>query len=72
MKEGKKETFSEKVISKWLLQILLALEHLHFNKSTHQVLSPNNIFLTPLGNLKLNEFYFLNSIAATKEIKKSK
>jgi len=50
----------------------LALEHLHYHKSTHQVLSPNNIFLTPLGNLKLNEYYFLNAITATKDIRKQK
>jgi hypothetical protein len=52
------------------LQILLALEHLHFSKLTHQFLNPNHIYLTPLGNLKLNEFYVLNSIACSKEISK--
>lgn len=69
---SKKQPFSEKVISKWLLQVLLALEHLHHNKLTHQLLNPQNIFLTPLGNLKLNEYYLLNSISTSREMKKSK
>ena len=34
---------------------------------TQQFLNPFGIYLTPLGNLKLNQFYVLNSIACHKE-----
>lgn len=66
MKKTGKELMNEKIIAKWLLQILLALEHLHFSKLTHQQLNPSNIYLTPLGNLKINEFYMLNAITCPK------
>lgn len=52
----KKNYFSENVVSKWLLQLLLALEYLHNKKIMHRDIKPENVFLTSQGNLKLGSF----------------
>lgn len=52
----KKSYISEKMVSKWLLQILLAIQYLHNKKIMHRDIRPENIFLTSLGNVKLGSF----------------
>lgn len=52
----KRTYFSEEQVSKWLLQLLLAIEYLHNSKILHRDIRPQNIFLTTRGNLKLGSF----------------
>ncbi len=40
----------------WLLQVLLAVEHLHTRGIIHRAIVPHNLFLNRVGDLKLGHF----------------
>lgn len=65
-------SFSEQQIRQWIVQLALALCHVHGKLIMHRELKPNNVFLTDKGAAKLGDFSLVKmlspdaSIAVTK------
>ena len=53
---GTKRPFTEKEIMHWVVQIMLALKHVHDRKILHRDIKAQNIFLTKEGTIKLGDF----------------
>lgn len=51
-----KAKFLEKTILNWLLQMLMALEHIHRSQIVHRDIKSSNIFLTSCGSIKIGDF----------------
>ena len=47
---------SEEIITNFVVQISLALKHVHDRKGIHKDIKPANIFLTKGGMIKLGDF----------------
>ncbi|CAH8660268.1 unnamed protein product [Schistosoma haematobium] len=65
--KSKGERISEKIIGKWLVQIILATVYIHKNKILHRDLKTSNIFLKN-GNIKVGDFGISRSLATTEEL----
>ncbi|CAH8619617.1 unnamed protein product [Schistosoma intercalatum] len=65
--KSKGERISEKIIGKWLVQIILATVYMHKNKILHRDLKTSNIFLKN-GNIKVGDFGISRSLATTEEL----
>ena len=68
----KKSPFTEKEIINYLIQISLALNHIHKKKIIHRDLKSGNIFLTKGGLVKLGDFGISKGFKNTWEKAKSK
>ena len=68
----KKSPFTEKEIINYLIQICLALNHIHKKKIIHRDLKSGNIFLTKGGLVKLGDFGISKGFKNTWEKAKSK
>jgi serine/threonine protein kinase len=53
---ARKDYLSERLILGWLLQMLMALDHVHSNKIIHRGIELGNMFLTSRGDVKLGSF----------------
>ena len=51
----------------WVVQISLALKHVHDRKGIHKDIKPGNIFLTNGGMIKLGDFGVSGLLSGTKE-----
>jgi len=58
-------TFSEREIMFILVQLALALQHIHARNILHRDLKPLNIFLTKLGVVKLGDFGIAKVLGST-------
>ncbi|KAK4475848.1 hypothetical protein MN116_001098 [Schistosoma mekongi] len=65
--KSKGERVSEKLIGKWLVQLLLATVYMHKSKILHRDLKTSNIFLKN-GNIKVGDFGISRSMATTEEL----
>ncbi|CAH8658158.1 unnamed protein product [Schistosoma rodhaini] len=65
--KSKGERISEKIIGKWLVQLILATVYMHKNKILHRDLKTSNIFLKN-GNIKIGDFGISRSLATTEEL----
>ncbi|XP_048036203.1 serine/threonine-protein kinase Nek2-like [Megalobrama amblycephala] len=54
--QGLNGFFEEQQILDWLVQICLALQHLHENNVLHRDIKPQNVFLTKDGYINLGDF----------------
>ena len=68
----KKSPFTEKEIINYLVQICLALNHIHKKKIIHRDIKSGNIFLTKGGLVKLGDFGLSKGFKNTWEKAKSK
>lgn len=64
-RKEKRRTFSEREIMFILVQLALALQHIHARNILHRDLKPLNIFLTKLGVLKLGDFGIAKVLGST-------
>ncbi|CAM4275538.1 unnamed protein product [Leuciscus chuanchicus] len=55
-KQKNERFFEEKQILDWLVQICLALQHLHEKNILHRDIKPQNVFLTEDGYISLGDF----------------
>ena len=51
-----REPFTEEQILQWLVQLALALHHVHERGILHRDLKAQNVFITSTGLLKLGDF----------------
>ncbi|XP_041738682.2 serine/threonine-protein kinase PLK4 [Coregonus clupeaformis] len=67
IKDGKEtgNPFLEEQIMDWLVEICMALKHLHSQGLLHRDLRPQNIFLTKFGTLCLGDFGRVNENATS-------
>ncbi|KAL0970071.1 hypothetical protein UPYG_G00236760 [Umbra pygmaea] len=65
IRDMKDTPFSEEQIMDWLVEICMALKHIHDNSLLHRDLIPQNIFLTKFGTLCLGDFGSLKENSAT-------
>lgn len=54
--QGRKESFSEDQLKKWLAQILLAMEYMHKQGVIHRDIKSGNLFLTGDLNINIGDF----------------
>eukprot|EP00462_Mataza_sp_D1_P017941 CAMPEP_0175134858 /NCGR_PEP_ID=MMETSP0087-20121206/8404_1 /TAXON_ID=136419 /ORGANISM="Unknown Unknown, Strain D1" /LENGTH=915 /DNA_ID=CAMNT_0016417451 /DNA_START=180 /DNA_END=2925 /DNA_ORIENTATION=- len=67
MNSLKDKLFDEAQIQCWLVQICLALEHVHDHKILHRDIKTPNIFLTEEDKVKVGDFGVARSLSHTKE-----
>nr|CAH8869174.1 unnamed protein product [Trichobilharzia regenti] len=61
------EHIDEKLVGKWLVQIILATSFIHKNKILHRDLKSSNIFLKN-GNIKIGDFGISRLLTTTNEL----
>lgn len=66
-KKQTKKPFPEDQIMSWLIQIALALRHVHDNKVLHRDIKLPNIFLNKDGTVKLGDFGVARTLETTKQ-----
>ncbi len=71
MKERNKKPLSEDQIWAWLIQILLALKHLHDRKILHRDIKAQNVFLTKNLTVKLGDFGIAKDLGKTMAMAKT-
>ena len=60
-----REPFTEEQILQWLVQLALALHHVHERGILHRDLKAQNVFITSTGLLKLGDFGISKVLEAT-------
>ena len=69
--KDKNETFDEKDIIEWIIDICEGLKFIHENNIKHKDLKLNNLFVTKNNNIKLGNFGIEKSINSKNEDKES-
>lgn len=65
IKNARGRGFSETQVMDWLVQVLLALKHIHDRKILHRDIKTQNIFLTRNNTVKLGDFGIAKNLAHT-------
>lgn len=65
IKKAGGRSFTESQIVDWLVQILLALKHIHDRKILHRDIKSQNIFLTRNNTVKMGDFGIAKNLAHT-------